>query len=103
MSYCMVIATCAGEKEAMDLAAGIVEAKLAACVQLSPVTSVYTWENKTHNDPEIRMIMKTKTHLYDELEAFITARHSYEVPQIIQVPITGGLSSYLDWIGRETK
>lgn len=100
---CMVIATCGSEPEARDLAARIVAEKLAACVQLNPVTSVYTWEGETQTEPETRLVMKTTTGLYKALEEFITANHSYEVPQIVQIPISEGLDAYLDWIGRTTK
>lgn len=99
----MVIVTCPNEADAQRLAADIIEQRLAACVQLSPVTSFYTWEEKVHKDPEIRMVLKTKTMLYPELEEFILARHGYKVPQIIQVPIETGLPAYLDWIEQTTK
>ncbi len=100
--YCMVIATCQTLDEAKKLASEIVEKRLAACVQLSPVTSIYDWEGKTCNEPEIRLVMKTRTGLYTKLEAHILATHSYEVPQIVKVPIEGGYGPYLDWIDAST-
>lgn len=103
MSYCVVLVTCDSDASAHDLAGKLLKNKLAACVQIHPVTSIYTWKNKVHNDPEFRMIIKTRTGLYPELEAFIAANHSYEVPQIIQVPIGRGLESYLGWINDNTK
>lgn len=102
MAYCMVIATCGSETAAEALAAKIVRQKLAACVQMSPVTSVYTWKGKTETDAEVRLVMKTRTELYPKLEAFITAHHDYEVPQIVQVPVTDGLDAYLGWIRENT-
>lgn len=103
MKYCMIIVTCPSEAHAQTLAAGIIEKRLAACVQLSPITSFYVWEGKVHKEPEIRLTIKTKTMLYHELETFILTRHEYEVPQIIQVPIETGLPAYLDWIEQTTK
>lgn len=103
MSYCMILVTCDSDASAQDLAGKLLENKLAACVQIHPVTSIYTWENKVHKEPEFRMVIKTRTRLYPELEKFIFKHHSYEVPQIIQVPIDRGLESYLGWISDNTK
>lgn len=103
MKYCMVLVTCANETDARSLAAAMIEKRLAACVQLSPITSYYVWKDKVHQEPEIRLVIKTKTMLYDELEQFIAKHHGYEVPQIIQVPIETGLAEYLDWIAQTTK
>ena len=103
MKYCMVIVTCPNEADAKILASDMVTKKLAACVQLNPVTSIYTWQGKVHTDPEIRMIIKTTTLRCDALEKFITAHHGYEVPQIIMIPFDKGLESYLGWIDETTQ
>lgn len=103
MKYCMVIVTCANEADAGSLAADMVNEKLAACVQLTPITSIYTWQGSVHRDLEIRLVIKTRTALYKKLEKFILARHGYEVPQIIQIPFEKGVASYLDWIDETTK
>ena len=102
MKYCMIIVTCPSEAQAQDLASGIIEKRLAACVQLSPITSFYVWKGKVHKDPEIRLTIKTRSELYDPLEKFIVTCHGYEVPQIIQVPIEKGLPAYLEWIAQTT-
>ncbi len=102
MNYIMVVATCGSMEEANVMASGAVEQRLAACVQLSPVTSWYTWKGKTCHEPEVRLVMKTRRHLYNALEAFILERHSYEVPQIIQIPIEKGYGPFLDWIEETT-
>ena len=78
------------------------ELKLAACAQIHPVTSIYSWQGQIHTDPESRVIIKTRETLYPEVEAFIRAHHSYDVPQVVKVPITGGLPAYLAWIDENT-
>jgi len=94
----MVLVACAGKTFAENLAGKLVENRLAACVQVQPVTSIYTWEGQVHTEPEFRMVIKTKSERYPEVEAFITAHHGYEVPQILCVPIETGLASYLNWM-----
>jgi len=103
MDYCVVITTCDKREEAESLAGRIVENRLAACVQLSKIESLYTWEGKLCNDPEIRLMIKTKQTLYKELADFIVANHSYEVPQIISLGIENGTADYLGWIDEVTK
>tara|TARA_B100000614_G_scaffold241351_1_gene242402 strand:- start:424 stop:723 length:300 start_codon:yes stop_codon:yes gene_type:complete len=98
----MILTTCSTEADAGNLASALVEKKLAACAQIHPVTSVYTWEGEVHKDPEFRLIIKTKSSLYDRVEHFIRENHSYEVPQIVMIPMGKGLSEYLNWIDETT-
>lgn len=102
MTYCIVLTTCPSHEEAQALALKIVHEKLAACVQLSAVTSVYTWKGMTHQEPEIRLLIKTRAGLYQVVEAFIRQNHSYEVPEIVQIPITHGSDAYLGWMDENT-
>ncbi|MBU8910764.1 MAG: divalent-cation tolerance protein CutA [Desulfobacterales bacterium] len=102
MEYCIILTTCPSNEEAHTLAAKLINEKLAACVQLSPITSYYTWKGGIHTDPEIRLLIKTRTKLYESVEQFIKQHHSYEVPQIVQLPIMGGSDEYLDWIDENT-
>jgi len=98
----MILTTCPDEKEAKKLAADLVANRLAACVQLSDVVSFYTWKGDTCIDNEIRLVIKTKKQLYAAVQTYIKAHHSYDVPQIVQVPIEQGLDDYLDWINQNT-
>ncbi|HSL62936.1 MAG TPA: divalent-cation tolerance protein CutA [Desulfotignum sp.] len=102
MSYCMVLVTCANETDARSLASEIVHRKLAACVQMNPVVSIFTWEGAVQTEQETRLVIKTRTALYPALESFIAENHSYTVPQILQVPIAQGLPAFLDWIDQTT-
>jgi len=98
MEYCIILTTCPNDEEAKTLASKLLREKLAACIQLSPITSYYTWKGDTHIDPEIRLLIKTKQRLYESVEQFIKQNHSYEVPQIVQITINDGSDEYLDWI-----
>ncbi len=103
MSWCMVLVTCKDDTEARSLASKIVHEKLGACVQMNPVVSVYTWKGQVQTETEIRLTIKTRTALYPALESFIQKHHSYEVPQILEVPISRGLTEFLDWIDQTTE
>ncbi len=102
MSHCMILTTCADREKAEALALELVKARLAACVQLSAVTSFYTWKQTLYQEPEIRLVIKTRTRLYSDVERLIRERHDYEVPQIILVPIEGGSEAYLKWLDENT-
>ena len=102
MSYCVVITTCGSSEEGEKLASQLVESKLAACVQLSSIISYYTWEGKVNRDPECKLVIKTRKALYDQVENFIKEHHSYDVPEIIELPIQSGSKEYLTWIDEVT-
>jgi periplasmic divalent cation tolerance protein len=102
MEYCIILTTCPSRKDADTLASKLVKKKLAACVQLTGVTSCYTWKEELHTDPEIRLTIKTRARLYEAVERFIKQHHPYDVPQIIQIPILDGSDEYFDWIDENT-
>lgn len=98
MAYCVVLTTAGTEEEAHRLAEGLVSRKLAACVQAMPITSTYIWQGQLRRDPEWLLLIKTTSARYDEVESFIREHHSYEVPEIVLVPILQGLGAYLAWV-----
>ena len=100
--YCMVMTTIAGEALAEALARAIVQARLGACVQLQTIKSFYRWKNETRGEHECLLLIKTRKALYQPLEEFIRAHHSYETPEIVQLPITAGSADYLQWVAGET-
>ena len=102
MEYTLVLTTCPNEQEARDLATRIIASRLAACVQLSKIESFYIWKDEACIEPEVRLTIKTRTRLYDRLESFIKKHHSYEVPQVVMIPIEDGSEAYLDWIDENT-
>ena len=99
---CIVLTTAGTEDEAEQLADAIVQARLAACVQIQRVRSVYAWQGETRRELEWLLMAKTRAGRFAELEAFIRERHGYEVPEIVQVPITAGSAAYLRWLGEAT-
>jgi periplasmic divalent cation tolerance protein len=92
------------EPELADrLARQLVEQQLAACVNILPaVTSIYRWEGKIEQATEIPLLIKTTQARYVELERAIVQAHPYDVPEIVIVPVAGGLPSYLQWMRDET-
>lgn len=98
--YGVVFVTVGKEKEAEKIAKTIVTEKLAACVNIiHSINSYYIWEGKFVKDKEILLLIKTKSSLFEKLKNRILSLHSYEVPEIIFIPIQKGLKSYLGWIG----
>ncbi len=89
---------------ARALAGHLVEARLAACANiLAPCRSVYRWDGKIEDAEETPLLLKTTAARYPALEAAIRARHPYELPEIVAVPIERGLPGYLAWVAAETK
>lgn len=97
--YGVVLVTAESEEQARAIASSLVKEKYAACVSVMPVHSVYTWQEEVHSDPEWQLMIKTDLNQYSRVEARITELHSYEVPEIIALPIQAGLTPYLNWIG----
>lgn len=103
MSALLVLTNVPERAAAERLAELLVEKKLAACVNiLAPCRSVYRWEGAVQHDEEHPMLIKTTTERYAALEQALRARHPYELPEIIAVPIERGLPAYLDWVAAET-
>lgn len=85
------------------LAAALVGARLAACVSVgAPVDSLYHWRGEIETAKEIPVVIKTVAARYAEVESAIRARHPYELPEIVAVPVCDGFRPYVDWIARET-
>ena len=100
--YVVVTTTAGSSAAASSLASLIVRERLAACVQLTRIRSVYRWKGKIESAVEFRLDAKTRASLAPSLRRFIRANHSYEVPEIITTHIIEGLPSYLAWIENET-
>jgi periplasmic divalent cation tolerance protein len=88
---------------ALGLARDLVEARCAACVNvLGGCTSVYRWQGEIETAEEVPVLIKTRSALYGAVEQAIRARHPYDVPEIIAVPVSQGLPSYLEWVETAT-
>jgi periplasmic divalent cation tolerance protein len=105
-SHIVVYITASSQKEADTLSRGLIEAKLAFCVNSIPsVKSTYYWENELCVDNEFLLIAKTRTDRFDALEKWVVEHHSYDVPEVIALPIVKGSKSYLqgidDWVSKK--
>ncbi|MGD0403242.1 MAG: divalent-cation tolerance protein CutA [Candidatus Acidiferrales bacterium] len=96
----VVLVTCGSPNEARKIARAVVEQRLAACANLvtTPVQSVYRWKGKVESAKEFLLIIKTTQSRFAKLEAAIKRLHSYDVPEIIALPIAAGAAAYLIWI-----
>jgi periplasmic divalent cation tolerance protein len=100
----IVFITAPSKEIGKEIASALVEGKLAACVNiLGPINSIYTWEGKICDDEEVLLIAKSRSGLFEkQLIPAVSAIHPYKVPEIIALPVTMGLQSYLDWVLFET-
>lgn len=97
--YLQVLTTAGSEEEAERISAGLVERRLAACVQvIGPISSRYRWQDEIERAQEWLCLAKTAASRYPELEAAIGELHSYEEPEIVATPIVAGSAGYLAWL-----
>ena len=103
MSALIVITNAPDRDCALKIAHALVERRLAACVNiLAECTSIYRWRGKLETATEVPLMIKTRAAIYDDVEAVIRSMHSYELPEIVAVPIERGLPDFLEWINAET-
>jgi periplasmic divalent cation tolerance protein len=99
MTYSLIISTVSSRDEAQHIARALVDRKLVACVNIvGPIESIYRWKGEIENSQEFMLLMKTESDRFDRVREAVKALHSYEVPEVIQVPIENGLPAYLEWI-----
>ena len=96
--YCMVLTTCPNEEEARKIASLLIQEHLAACVQTTGITSFYEWKGTVNTEGEQLLLIKARADRYGDIESFILKNHSYEVPEIVMIPIERGSATYLRWI-----
>ena len=102
--YCIVFVTCRSKKEALGIASLLLGRRLAACANVMPsVESRFWWGGKLDNARETLLTLKTKTRNFKKIEKEVKRLHSYEVPEIIAVPIIAGSRDYLGWIDNSVK
>ncbi|MGH8674963.1 MAG: divalent-cation tolerance protein CutA [Burkholderiales bacterium] len=103
MKPLLVLTNLPDRAAAESLADALIAERLAACVNiLAPCRSVYRWKGAVQHDEEHPVLIKTTEERYAALEQAIRARHPYELPEIVAVPIERGLAAYLDWVAAET-
>ena len=98
--FAVVMSTTGTMEEASKIAEHLVSQHLVACVNILPsVRSIYWWKDSVQRDDELLMIMKTEFKMIPRIEEAIRSLHSYDVPELIVLPIEYGLPEYLKWIG----
>lgn len=104
MTTLLVLTTLPDQATAETLARELVEARLAACVNvLAPCRSVYRWQGAIEAAAEVPLLIKTSDDCYAALEAAIRNRHPYQLPEVIALPVVAGLPEYLAWVASETR
>lgn len=99
--YGVVLVTASSRTEAEAIAKTLIQEKLAACVSMLPVYSIYTWQNQVQQEEEWQLLIKSDLTHFPSLEARFREIHSYEVPEIIALPIVQGSHPYLQWISEQ--
>jgi len=102
--FIQVQTTTARREEAEAIAAELVDKRLAACAQIvGPIASTYRWEDETETAQEWLLLIKTTAEAYETVEEAIRLLHSYEVPEIIALPVVRGSEAYLHWVGEQVQ
>ncbi|MGI8989043.1 MAG: divalent-cation tolerance protein CutA [Bryobacteraceae bacterium] len=98
----VVLNTCGSSEEAERIARRLVEERLAACVNvLAPMRSFYRWKGVVEDASEWLLVIKTSRDRFDALRATLEAAHSYELPEILALPVVDGSPNYLNWLAGE--
>ena len=98
----LVLSTCDSEDHAKALARQLVEQRLAACVNILPgIHSVYRWKDQVEEASEWLLVIKSRRDLFASLRDVLIKTHTYEVPEVVAVPIVDGSEAYLAWLDRE--
>jgi periplasmic divalent cation tolerance protein len=102
-SALVVLSTAGSRAEGEAIASALVGERLAACVNIvAPVTSIYRWQGAIERAEEVLLVIKTRQALIAKVGARLAALHSYDVPELIALPIVAGARAYLAWLGAET-
>ena len=98
----VVMSACDSEEQAASLARHLVEKRLAACVSIIPgARSFYHWKGAIEDDAEWLLLIKSRRDLFSALRAEIGKMHTYEIPELLALPVVEGSEGYLAWLDRE--
>ena len=103
MKLIVIQTTCCTKEEAKKIAQVLIENKLAACVHMSQIESMYRWENEFCNDSEVLLSIKTKKENFKKIKSKIKELHSYDVPEIISICIDDASKEYKKFVGDNVK
>jgi periplasmic divalent cation tolerance protein len=98
----VVFTTCNSQEQGAQLARHLIEHRLAACVNiLTGARSFYRWKGEIEQAPEVVLLIKSRRDMFDKLREVIAQLHSYEIPEVIALPVVDGSAAYLGWLDRE--
>ena len=98
----LVLTTCATVEEAEAVSRHLIDARLVACVNItSGVRSLYRWQSRVEDNTEVMLVMKSRRDLFGALKSELRKVHSYEIPEIIALPVIDGNDEYLGWVDEE--
>jgi periplasmic divalent cation tolerance protein len=100
--YSIVLTTASNPAEATKIAQVLLNSKLAACIQINQIKSYYSWQGSINIDDEQQLLIKCQTKDFAKIQDCIKENHSYETPEIIQIPIADGSPEYFQWINDAT-
>ncbi|ARN83680.1 divalent-cation tolerance protein CutA [Methylocystis bryophila] len=101
-TFAIVLATAATEAKGRDIAVAALEARLAACVHMHPITSCYVWNGALCEERETALAFKIRDEDFAALSALIRSMHDYEIPEILKIAVADGDAAYLEWLARVT-
>ncbi|NEQ44280.1 MAG: divalent-cation tolerance protein CutA [Leptolyngbya sp. SIOISBB] len=101
--YGVILVTVDTQEAAQEIAAALVSDRLAACVNLYPIHSIYTWEGKVEQAAEWQLMLKTDLALFEQITAALDMLHPYDVPEMLALPIQQGSEPYMTWLSQNTR
>lgn len=101
--YAVMLVTVSSAEEGLRIARSLVDSRLAACVNIIPsLRSIYQWQGETQDEEELLLLIKTRMALFEQVEGKVKETHSYEVPEIVALPIIQGSETYVNWLNQST-
>lgn len=102
--FIVVFVTCSSPEEAEKIGNSLVGKRLVACVNIIPrIKSIFHWKGKIAKEKEVLLIGKSRMELFDSIQNEVKELHSYEVPEIVALPVEAGSEDYLEWVKEETQ
>ena len=104
MSETVTLVTCKSKTQATTIARALVKERLAACVSVLPgISSIYRWEGKVEQAREVLLVIKSRRALSKKLVSRVRALHSYDIPEVVTIPVAAGNPAYLRWVRQSTR
>jgi periplasmic divalent cation tolerance protein len=102
-SVILVLVTVGSDAEGKAIASALVDQNLAACVSQFPIHSTYRWQGEIQSEPEWQLMIKTEPGQFEAITTLVRSLHSYDLPEIIAIPVVQGFAPYLSWVQAQSK